>query len=319
MSHSLNNIECFALPLPITQTARQTAQQFANQQQTPQKSEQVRLNTLAVCAVNDYLQMLDVPTDISAGDSWNPVVRLCADVADLEVLEIGRLECRPLKMQEQTCHIPPEVWLDRIAYVIVQIDESLRQVSVLGFTPTAAVSVPVSQLRPIEDLIEYLQQLQHAAASRMVNLRQWLEEIFETAWKPVEVLMNPASSNMAFGFRNNLDFRDTNAPSSSVRRARLIDLGIQLAGHPVALIVELRPESKQKTDILLQVHPTDNQTYLPPLLQLIVLDESGATFLKAQARNVDDFIQLEFSGTLGERFSVKVALGDDSITENFVL
>lgn len=319
MSHSPNNIECFALPLPITQTARQTAQQFANQQQTPQKSEQVRLNTLAVCAVNDYLQMLDVPTDISAGDSWNPVVRLCADVADLEVLEIGRLECRPLKMQEQTCHIPPEVWLDRIGYVIVQIDESLRQVSVLGFTSTAAVSVPVSQLRPIEDLIGYLHQLQHAAASRMVNLSQWLEEIFETAWQPVEVLMNPASSNMAFGFRNNLDFRDTNASSISVRRARLIDLGIQLAGHPVALIVELRPESKQKTDILLQVHPTDNQTYLPPLLQLIVLDESGATFLKAQARNVDDFIQLEFSGTLGERFSVKVALGDDSITENFVL
>lgn len=341
MIYSLNNIEDFALPLPITQTARKTAQKFASQQRTPQKAEQVRLNTLAVCVVNDYLQMIGVPTDITAGDSWNPIVRLCANVADLEVTGVGRLECLPLGMQEQSCDIQPEVWSDRIGYVMVQINESLRQVKVLGFAPTAVVrdisptlggasncvSLSVRQLRPIEDLIEHLHpQTQPVAAaasiasSKMVNLSQWLENVFETSWQTVEALLNPAASNLAFSFRSDLNaFRDTGALDTSVRRARLIDLGIQLAGYPVALIVEVRPESEQKTNILLQVQPTGSQTYLPPRLQLIVLDESGAIFLEAQARSTDDYIQLEFSGTLGEQFSVKVALGDASITENFVL
>jgi hypothetical protein len=50
-----------------------------------------------------------------------------------------------------------------------------------------------------------------------------------------------------------------------------------------------------------------------------VIEESGAVFLEAKARRADNYIQLQFSGTTGERFSVKVALGDVSITENFTI
>jgi hypothetical protein len=133
MSYNTNEMEDFALPLPITRMARRTAEEFANRQPTPQKAEQVRLNTLAVCVVNDYLQMMGIPTDLSVGDSWNPVVLLGADVADLEVTGVGRLECRPVRMHQQTCHIPPEVLSDRIGYVVVQIDESSLEATVLGF------------------------------------------------------------------------------------------------------------------------------------------------------------------------------------------
>ncbi|HEY9845691.1 MAG TPA: DUF1822 family protein, partial [Candidatus Caenarcaniphilales bacterium] len=59
--------------------------------------------------------------------------------------------------------------------------------------------------------------------------------------------------------------------------------------------------------------------YLPPSLQLVVLDESGASFLEAQARSADNYIQLQFSGTAGERFSVQVTLGEVSTTEDFVI
>src|SRR5919202_532289 len=148
MTYHINEIEEFALPLPITQVARRTAQEFASQQPTPQKAEQVRLNTLAVYAVNDYLQMMGIPCDLSVGDSWNPITRLCADVADLEITGVGRLECRPLKLHEQTCYIPPEVWSDRIGYVIVQIDESSFEATVLGFTQTASTEeLSINQLR----------------------------------------------------------------------------------------------------------------------------------------------------------------------------
>jgi hypothetical protein len=112
---------------------------------------------------------------------------------------------------------------------------------------------------------------------------------------------------------------DPELPDVGIKRGKLIDLGLQLAGHPVALIVELTPESEQRRNILLQVHPAGNQLYLPPSLELTVLDDSGSIFLEAQARSADNYIQLQFRGLPGEEFSVRVALGDASIIEDFVL
>jgi hypothetical protein len=129
-------------------------------------------------------------------DSWNPIARLCADVADLEVTGIGRLECRPLKLHEQTCYIPPEVWSDRIGYVVVQIDESSLSATVLGFTQTANTEeVSINQLRPVEDLIDRLNQPMPTAAAptpamagkSRVNLSQWMANAFETGWQTLNL------------------------------------------------------------------------------------------------------------------------------------
>lgn len=87
--------------------------------------------------------------------------------------------------------------------------------------------------------------------------------------------------------------------------------------QPVALIVELTPISQQKTHILLQVYPTGSQN-LPPLLQLKVVND-GVTFLEAETRSADNYIQLQFSGNSGERFSVQVILGNTVVTEDFVI
>ena len=330
MTYNTHELEDFALPLPITQAARTIAQQFATQQPTPHKAEQVLLNTLSVCVVNDYLQMMGIPTNLAASDSWNPIVRLCSDVADLEVPGIGRLECRPLRSTEQICHIPPEVWSDRIGYVMVQIDESLREASLLGFTPSVAtLELPINQLRSPEDLIDRLQELMHPTTapasslnhsfrSTQANLSQWLNNVVEAGWQTVETLLTPPESNLAFSFRGDLVAPELKKPEAAVRKAKLIDLGIENTDIFVALVVEINPESEGKTNILLQVHPMGNQTYLPPSLQLIVLDD-GSTFLEAESRNADDYVQLEFSGTPGEQFSVRVALGNASIQEDFVI
>lgn len=328
MSYSTNELDNFSLALPITQNARRTAQQFANEQPTPQKAEQVRLNTLAVYAVNDYLQMMGVPTNLKASDSWNPVLRLCADVADLEVTGIGRLECRPHRLHQETCYVPPEVWADRIGYIVVQIDEQTFEATILGFTQhTATEELPISRLQPVENLIDRLHPSELPLVSTptpqrpRVNLGQWLVNAFETGWETLESLLTPAEPNFAFRFRSAPDFAltDSELPDNSIRRAKSIDLGMQLAGHPVALVVELQPESDTKTNILLQVHPTGEQLYLPPLLQLTVLDETGFVFLEAQSRSADNYVQLQFSGFRGEQFSVKVSLGDASVTEDFTI
>lgn len=330
MTYSTHELDDFSLALPITQIARRTAQQFASEQPTHHKAEQVRLNTLAIYAVNDYLQMMGFETNLSVGDSWNPVVRLCADVADLEVTGVGRIECRAMKPSESICYIPPEVWSDRISYVVVHIDESSLEATVLGFTQSAEQEeLPISQLQPIDDLIDCLNPPVSSVITpsapvvqkSKVNLSQWLTNVFDAGWQTVETLLTPPEPDLAFSFRSadSALLTDDQSPDISVRRAKLIDLGMQLAGYSVALVVEITLQSEQKRNVLLQVHPTENQLYLPPLLQLTVLDEAGLVFLEAQARSADNYIQLEFSGLPGEPFSVRVALGDASITEDFVL
>lgn len=318
MTYNPQQLENWALPLPITRLARHQAQAFASTQPTPQKAEQVRLNTLAVYVIHDYLEMMGVPTNLAVSDSWNPITRLCADVADLEIIGIGRLECRPLIRDSQTCYIPPEVCSDRLGYVVVQIDESAGEAKVLGFSETAQSELPLNQLQPIEVLIDCLNQLP-PITNHLTNLNQWLVNAFDQSWQTVESILNPGEVDFAFRSGDQGIVINNETSETKISRAKLIDLGVQIASHPVALIVEVTPESAQRKNILLQVHPSGKQLYLPPGLQLIVLDETGAIFLQAQARNADNYIQLQFSGLPGEQFSVKVCLGEASIIEDFVI
>jgi hypothetical protein len=78
-----------------------------------------------------------------------------------------------------------------------------------------------------------------------------------------------------------------------------------------------------KVAVLLRAYPMHNRTKLPPGLQLIGLDENGAFIpgLEAVARSEpqDDYISLYFSANVGERFSVRLALEETSICEQFVV
>ena len=157
MSNYTYQLDDFALKLPISQLARRTAQEFANQQPNSEKGEQVRLNTLAVWVVNDYLEMMDIPTNLQASDSWNPIMRLCGNIADLEVPSVGRLECRPVHQHQQICSIPPETWEERVGYLVVQFDELLQEASLLGFIPSVTTeTLPLKQLQPLEAFIDHL-------------------------------------------------------------------------------------------------------------------------------------------------------------------
>ncbi|MDF5706412.1 MAG: DUF1822 family protein [Nostoc sp. S4] len=320
MNNSAYQLDDFTLTLPISQTARITAEQFANEQSNSLKAEQVRLNTLAVWVVNDYLQMMDIPTDKEASDSWNPIMRLCGDIADLQVSSVGRLECRPIQKHQQICSIPPETWEERVGYLVVEFDESLQEAKLLGFVASVATeTVPLRELQPLEAFIDYLAQLRESPLASLVNLNQWFAGIFETGWQTVESLWNLPELRPAYAFRSTetVELNALNRPESFTKRAKLIDLGIQILNHPVMLIVEISPQKDNQTSILLQLHATGSQIYLPPGVHLTVLDSSGAVFLDAQSRKSDNYIQLQFRGEPREDFSVRVALNGISITEYF--
>jgi Protein of unknown function (DUF1822) len=302
--------ETTRLTLPLTTQAIELAGQFAQQQSTAAQQERVRLNTLAVCTVNSYLEMMGLETNLHGSDSWNPIARMCADVADLEVTNIGKLECRPVVAGETECAIPPEVWIDRIGYIFVEINLAEREATLRGFLPQAKAIIALEGLQSPFDFIDHLH---HLMAVPVVKLHQWMEGLegaIAAGWRFFEPLES------LFG-TSEFAFRSSSYPNR-IRGGKSVDLGIQLDGHPIALVIELSPVEGERTRIYLRVCPT-NQTYLLPNIQLIVRDESQQIFLEAQSRTADDLIQLEFTGILGEKFDVVVKRGDAQVTEQFII
>ena len=329
----MNSTETPYIAVPLGREAHAIAGQFAANQATQEKGKQVYLNTLAVYAVHSYLKWMEIETNLSQSDSWHPGLQPLSDVADLVLPGIGRLECRPVLPGEISVRIPPQATEDRIGYVAVQFSESLNEVQLLGFVRTVNASKQPQQiaitslsfananLQPLDVLLDYIPET--STSTVPVNLNRWFENIFEAGWQTVEALFSPQVANPALSVRNAHQLGEINTEDSApgVKRGKLINLGIQLAGNPVALIVTVTPATDEEADIRLQVYPTGRQIYLPQGLQLSVLDENGAAVpaLEATARSADNCIQLAFSVQPGEQFSVQLAFGDVSITEEFLL
>lgn len=446
----------FNLTIQLTKKAHNDAHKFASKQANSQKVKQVYLNTLAVYAVQDFLNWLGIETDLSAGDSWHSVIRCFNDVADLVIPNLGKLECRPVLPGQTVISLPPEVTEDRIAYIGVQFQEQLNEVQLLGFYPTIDPQAPleeieIANLQPIETLIDYIDRLESAhfflpneevaikvrdrlaiqsiseiitqleriyrtynkyerryaggeflasylpttkgvafrgsipvadreefddsqqaelqdlaeellekldeiwgdensdelvdsesstnessskikhieqpviiplsqSQSGLINLSEWLQnpEGSQYHWQPLELFLSNQEGNLIFRFASAPRSRsaDAETPTRSVSKVK----EIPLPGHPLVLIINCQLESDGRRDILVRLYPsTEEETYLPQGVQLIILDESGEVFLEAQSRSADNWIQLEFRGEEKEHFSIKVTFGDLSVTDNFAI
>jgi len=312
--------ESLTFTVPITSELHSLAEQFRSQHKNPKKAKQIYLNTLAVSAVDFYLHCMGVETSFSASFSFNPVIQTMMDVADLEVIGLGKLECRPVLSDKKVVYIPPEVWSDRIGYVAVQFDESLRVATLLGFSKTAqSGEIPINQLRSLEEFILQLSEIPEKV-KQPIHLSQWLINVLDAGWQTVESLFSSQQSELAFRFRSAEQTLAQNPENTTtnVQKGTLLDFGGQSLSKPIALIVGLIPTFEQEINIYVKVCPTDSQKYLPEELELMVLDEKGTAVMQATARTTKS-IQLNFSSQFGENFSIKVALGDVSFTEVFLV
>ncbi|MDX2244751.1 MAG: DUF1822 family protein [Leptolyngbyaceae cyanobacterium bins.302] len=325
-----NGIYEFALTLPITQGARRTALEFAQQQPTPAKADQVRLNTLAILVTQNYLQLMEVPTDLSVADSWDPVMRVCLDVADLEVPGVGRLECRPAMPNVDRCEVPAETWEDRVGYVVVQVDELSAEAQILGFVPSVnEEELLLNELRSPEELLDHLYELRQvqaasqagtpvesallAAGQTLTNLGNWLntalqegQQAIADGWQTVEHVFRSAELSPAYAFRRG---------GAAVRRAKRLNLG----DVAIAMVIDLRSATEAQTEIRIQLHPIEPETYLPTGLEMVVTDVSGEAIIAAEATGNEDFLELQIDGTDGEEFSVRVCLNANQDIQSFVI
>jgi hypothetical protein len=151
--------------VPLSAEDRAQAQAFAQQQLSSDKAQRVYRNTLAVLAVNTYLQWQQFSTDLEAGDSWSPMNLIYEDAADLMITGLGKVECRPILNLDAPLLIPAEIWYERIAYVTVHLNQETTEARLLGFLPPSEPEDPprevsMSQLQSMDELMDYFERLE---------------------------------------------------------------------------------------------------------------------------------------------------------------
>ncbi|MEM7796834.1 MAG: DUF1822 family protein [Cyanobacteria bacterium P01_C01_bin.118] len=140
-----------------TKSLQQTAQRFA--QRHPSFAERIYRNTLAVGVVDQYLSLLGIKTDLAEGDSWNPVMQMVNDVADLYLPDYGRIECRVVDTDTTECYVPADVSCDRIAYIVInlKLTSDKPEAALLGFvTEVTDEWIQLDSLLSLSELPQYL-------------------------------------------------------------------------------------------------------------------------------------------------------------------
>ena len=333
-------------------SAKICAEKFRRQQNSPKKSKQVYLNTLAVSAVKNYLNSLGWVTCCEQSDSWNPIMQTLMDVADLAIPNYGKIECRSVLLEQQELIVPPEVQSDRIAYIIVKFGSSLRECELLGFVPHLTTEqISLSQLQPIEQLTSYLRQYKLLQAEKtpqsLVELSTWWQGKIDDGWQLLEQVFPPEPA-LSFRSPNQLQepakidseersellhspIRDqantsltmpsnhVDRLSQGISRVKLLDLGREHNCISIALVLQLVTQDSEEIDISAKICPTNTSLYLPQGLEIMILDETQKSVLQATAKRTNETIEFLFSGEPGEIFSIKASLNDNDIVETFII
>ncbi|GAB1544424.1 hypothetical protein NUACC21_71000 [Scytonema sp. NUACC21] len=169
---------------------------------------------------------------------------------------------------------------------------------------------PSSISLPVTSTENVAQKLVEDFYNTRTNLSRWLEGIFDEGWQVIDTLINPETS-LAFSTRH---------VQSGAKRAKLIDLGVQLGSQTVALLVNITEESEEKLGILIQLHPTGGERFLPENIKLSLFSKAGKILQEVSSRTQDNFIQLKpFKGEPGKRFSIELSLDNAKVRENFEL
>jgi hypothetical protein len=230
-------------------------------------------------------------------------------ITDLNVMWVAREVCPVEKLE-----------VEPLSISTTQVEKLLDQLSKFTFY-SPRLDVPFKMWGALLAVDEYRQRLYHRRLEKINNnqlannLSQWFENIFEVGWQSCDTFISSQQKTLAVQFRTDVMLNDLR-----VKRAKLIDLGMQLGGTSVVLLLGLTSELDEKISIRVQLHPANEEIYLIPHLRLLLLSESGKILQEVESRNHDHLIQLKkFKSYPGKNFSIKIAFGDISIQEDFVL
>jgi Protein of unknown function (DUF1822) len=207
MNTTHTNTLTFTVPLSFK--AHSLAQTYSKHQNNPDRAKQIYLNILAIYAVEHYFQCMGLSTNWEGSDSRKHISHEFLDIADLNVRGLGKFECRPILPGADKLEIPCEAWDERVGYLAVQLTQSLKEATLIGFIPQVAEyqgSIHLDQLHTFDDFPEYLSRIQSqqnvSKSPQVVNLGKWLNNIFEGNWQTVEELFSTQKYSIAFRNRS---------------------------------------------------------------------------------------------------------------------
>lgn len=311
MNININSMgESLTFSVPLSRQAHERAQmRFKQKHFTAQGAKQVYLNTLSAYAVEFYLHCMGFETEERGSELSDRVMREFADVADVIVKSVGQFECRPVLPGDVAVRVPLESQCHRRGYFAVQLNAELTEAHIVGFLKkVTAEEVPLENWRSLDDFLRYASYLESS-----VRLSEWFNNVIEAGWETAEAVLSPPKMVWRRGTPDNW-----RSPVPGRLLERVKRLTLERSGEEIALLVRLNPKIDSEMGIGVEIYPTGDRTYLPQDLKLMVLDEEGIAVMQAEARSTKN-IQLKFSGETGEGFSVKVILGETSVTEAFTI
>jgi len=305
MNESKSSIDNL-IPIAITSENIALARKLARYQLSSEKSKQVYLNTLAVGAVNNYLRLLGIETNLNASNYLNLLITSTEDIGDLEITGKGLLECRSVEPNALNCYVPEEARFDRIGYVVVQIDLESDLANLVGFAANAETGwLNLVELLPIIDLPSYLHKFRNDKFTQVINLGQWLKNnVFEGDWLSRESFF-PRPTQLAY-----------RSYSAGIQRCKLIEL--KQSNFFLILSVFLKEKDDLTFDVTIEIEPLGSN-YLPPHLKMIVLDSEFSSVIEAVSKYENKRIKFKFKAQEKDRFIFKLLDGDFSFQENFIL
>ncbi len=283
------DLDTFSIPIFFNQSDLNTAKRFAMEQPDPTKSRQVYVNTLAICAVQDYFKMLGIDTDALNSDSWHQSLRLASNTADLVLPERGVVECVPISPDDETVEVSEESQIRRIAYLIVEVTDTSQEAKLLGFIKSPGwlkQSIRKTDVSSLDELPIYLSQFHHT------SLNAWCQNNISSLWQAPEKVL--ANRYPAFRLRSDA--------TSILKHARVIKLTtVEGSIMNLGLMLSTRVTG-DAVDVSIQLHPTPNDVQsntdaspsLPPDISIELLSDEGDLLQKVTSRHhpLDTFIQL---------------------------
>jgi Protein of unknown function (DUF1822) len=302
-----------SISVAIDDYARRYAAQFAAEQVTVAKGKQVYFNTLAVCALSHYLGWLSIAFSLSQSDCWQPNLRSIFNLSDLFLPDLGCLECRVIVGECEEIEIVRSPKDDCLGYVIVRLDEDLLKVNLLGFLSTDRVTaeveiIDIDRLQSLDVLLETIDRHR-----RVNNLKQWWVDRFQSEWQQPELLLS-GSGGYFRSFQDKEIEEERQLPS--VSRGKIIEFDRDTR---IVLILAITEISLAELDVFLRVYPCQENNYLPDGLRVELRDENNILAMEAAARKSDRGLELVFSCSHNEEFSIKMMLDDRIAIENFVV
>ncbi|BAY85947.1 hypothetical protein NIES267_54530 [Calothrix parasitica NIES-267] len=310
-------------------------------------SWQTFLNTLALLAFEEWLKerlpnkviSRDTSSIQAAGNLTIDSFKFCAIAIEHLLDEFVSIPQAVVQKPELTAHF----------YVVLEVLEEQEEVIVKGFlsykqliemksnfklsVDEGCYQLPLSafDMEPSHLLVyqRYVQASEFAlpavenkvnqASTTTTKLSNWLQGTIDEAWLTIDAISNP-KLNLAFSTRN---------VDTATKKAKIIDLGIDLGNRKVVLLVNISPEktidskngsSEEKINVLAQLYPMGGEKFLPQNIKLFLVSKAGKILQEVTSRTQDNYTQLKpFKGKTGKKFSIQISLGDMVVKESFEL